>query len=122
MDLPLGFFKQRIWAPLHLISNCVIELTLGDRLNAFKGGASDSYDLSDVSLLGTCPHVDSAISVGYHTHLDAGLHVPIVYQAVAGIKHIVTNPPFSINVARFDKAQSNLRLHRGEPQTKPRSL
>ena len=37
MDLPLGFFKQRIWAPLHLISNCAIELTLGDKLNAFKG-------------------------------------------------------------------------------------
>ena len=32
MELPLGFFKQRIWAPPHLISNCVIELTLGERL------------------------------------------------------------------------------------------
>ena len=77
MELPLGFFKQRIWAPLHLISNCVIELTLGDKLNAFKAGESDNYDLSDVSLLGTCLHVDSAISAGYHQHLDAGLPLQI---------------------------------------------
>ena len=100
MDLPLGFFKQRIWAPLHLISNCVIELTLGDKLNAFKGGESDSYDLSDVSLLGTCLHVDSAISAGYHQHLDAGMPLPIAYQTVVGTKHMVTNGSFSLNLAR----------------------
>ena len=35
MELPLRSFKQRIWAPLHLISKCVIVLTLGDKLNAF---------------------------------------------------------------------------------------
>ena len=100
MDLPLGFFKQRIWAPLHLISNCVIELTLGDKLNAFKAGESDNYDLSDVSLLGTCLHVDSAISAGYHQHLDAGMPLPIAYQTVVGTKHIVTNGSFSLNLAR----------------------
>ena len=100
MDLPLGFFKQRIWAPLHLISNCVIELTLGDKLNAFKAGESDNYDLSDVSLLGTCLHVDSAISAGYHQHLDAGLPLPIAYQTVLGTKHIVTNGSFNLNLAR----------------------
>ena len=100
MDLPLGFFKQRIWAPLHLISNCVIELTLGDKLNAFKAGESDSYDLSDVSLLGTCLHEDSAISAGYHQHLDAGMPLPIAYQTVVSTKHIVTNGSFSLNLAR----------------------
>ena len=56
MELPLGFFRQRIWCPLHLISNCVIELTLGEKLNAFKAAGSDNYELSDVSLLGTCLH------------------------------------------------------------------
>merc|ERR1712140_89948 len=84
MDLPLGFFKQRIWAPLHLISNCVIELTLGDKLNAFKAGESDNYDLSDVSLMGTCLHVDSALSAGYHQHLDTGMPLPITYQTAVG--------------------------------------
>ena len=100
VGLPLGFFKQRIWAPLHLISNCVIELTLGDKLNAFKAGESDSYDLSDVSLLGTCLHVDSAISAGDHQHLDASMPLPIAYQTVVGTKHIVTNGSFSLNLAR----------------------
>ena len=100
MELPLGFFKQRIWAPLHLISNCVIELTLGEKLNAFKAGESASYELSDVSLLGTCLHVDSAISAGYHQHLDAGLPLPIAYQTVVGTKHIVSNGSFSLNLAR----------------------
>ena len=33
MDLPLGFFKQRIWAPLHSIWNCAIELTLDDKIH-----------------------------------------------------------------------------------------
>ena len=99
-ELPLGFFKQRIWAPLHLISNCVIELTLGEKLNAFKAGESDDYELSDVSLLGTCLHVDSAISAGYHQHLDAGLPLPIAYQTVVGTKHIVSNGSFSLNLAR----------------------
>ena len=100
MELPLGFFKQRIWAPLHLISNCVIELTLGEKLNAFKAAESDSYELSDVSLLGTCLHVDSAISAGYHQHLDAGLPLPIAYQTAVGTKHIVSNGSFSLNLAR----------------------
>ena len=38
--LPLGFFKLLIWAPLHLVSNCVIEFTLGPNRNAFKAGGS----------------------------------------------------------------------------------
>ena len=85
---------------MHLISNCVVELTLGDKLNAFKGGESDSYELSDVSFLGTCLHVDSAISAGYHQHLDAGMPLPIAYQTVVGTKHIVSNGSFSLNLAR----------------------
>ena len=85
---------------MHLISNCVIELTLGEKLNAFKTGESDNYDLSDVSLLGTCLHVDSAISAGYHQHLDAGMPLPIAYQTVLSTKHIVTNGSFSLNLAR----------------------
>ena len=44
--------------------------------------------------------MDSAISAGYHQHLDAGLPLPIAYQTVVGTKHIVSNGSFSLNLAR----------------------
>ena len=101
-ELPFGILKQRLWLPLHLTSQLVIELTLGPAAQSLSGGAntSNDFDLSDVSLLGTCLHVDSAISAGYHQHLDAGLPLPIPFQSLIVTKHVVTQPNFTLSLSR----------------------
>jgi hypothetical protein len=101
-ELPFGMLKQRLWLPLHLTSQLVIELTLGPAVQSLSGGAntSNDFDLSDVSLLGTCLHVDSAISAGYHQHLDAGLPLPIPFQSLIVTKHVVTQPNFTLSLSR----------------------
>ena len=101
-ELPFGILKQRLWLPLHLTSQLVIELTLGPAAQSLSGGANtnNDFDLSDVSLLGTCLHVDSAISAGYHQHLDAGLPLPIPFQSLIVTKHVVTQPNFTLSLSR----------------------
>ena len=101
-ELPFGMLKQRLWLPLHLTSQLVIELTLGPAAQSLSGGAntSNDFDLSDVSLLGTCLHVDSAISAGYHQHLDSGLPLPIPFQSLIVTKHVVTQPNFTLSLSR----------------------
>ena len=93
--------KQRLWLPLHLTSQLVIELTLGHATQSLSGAANTSaeFDLSDVSLLGTCLHVDNAISAGYHQHLDAGLPLPISFQSLIVTKHVVTQPNFTLSLS-----------------------
>ena len=53
-ELPLGMLNQRLWLPLHLTSQLVIELTLGLAAQSLSGVANTSaeFDLSDVILLG----------------------------------------------------------------------
>ena len=101
-ELPFGMLRQRLWLPLHLTSQLVIELTLGPAAQSLSGTANTSsqFDLSDVSLLGTCMHVDSAISAGYHQHLDAGLPLPIPFQSLVVTKHVVTQPNFTLSLSR----------------------
>ena len=101
-ELPFGMLRQRLWLPLHLTSQLVIELTLGPAAQTLSGAANTSsqFDLSDVSLLGTCLHVDSAISAGYHQHLDAGLPLPIPFQSLIVTKHVVTQPNFTLSLSR----------------------
>ena len=101
-ELPFGMFRQRLWLPLHLTSQLVIELTLGPAAQSLSGGANTSADfnLTEVSLLGTCLHVDSAISTGDHQHLDAGLPLPIPFQSLVVTKHVVTQPNFTLNLSR----------------------
>ena len=101
-ELPFGMLKQRLWLPLHLTSQLVIELTLGPAAQSLSGAANTSaeFDLKDVSLLGTCLNVDSAISAGYHQHLDAGLPLPIPFQIIIATKHVVTQPNFTLSISR----------------------
>ena len=65
IELPFGMFRQHRWLPLHILSQLVVELTLGPALNAF-GEANANWSLSDVALLGTCLHVDSSVTMQYH--------------------------------------------------------
>ena len=94
--------KQRLWLPLRLTSQLVVELTLGPANQALSsaGGTTLNFDLSDVSLFGTCLHVDSAISAGYHQHLDAGLPLPMPFQGVICTKHVVSQPNFTLSLSR----------------------
>ena len=101
-ELPFGMIKQRLWLPLHLTYQLVIELTLGPAAQPLSGAANTSsqFDLSGVSLLGTCLHVGSAISAGYHQHLDAGRPLPIPLQSLSGTKHVVTQSNFTLSLSR----------------------
>ena len=45
-------------------------------------------------------HVGSAISAGYHQHLDAGLPLPIPFQSLIVTKHVVTQPNFTLSLSR----------------------
>ena len=41
-ELPFGMIKQRLWLPLHLTSQLVIELTLGPTAQSLSGAANTS--------------------------------------------------------------------------------
>ena len=102
-DLPVGLFKCGKLLPLHLLQMLTVELTLADRTQAFTtAGAniSDSFDLSDVSLLASCLHVNSTVSAQYHQHLEAGLDMPVTHQVVTGSKFLVTNSTFTLSISR----------------------
>ena len=98
-ELPFGMFKQHRWLPLHILSQLVVELTLGPALNAFTP-ANANWSLSDVALLGTCLHVDSSVTMQYHQHIDGGNKLAIPYQSIVASRHIVNQPEFTISLSR----------------------
>ena len=51
-ELPLGLCKQQRWPPLHIMSQLVVELTLGAAGDALTNAGLD-WELRDVALLGT---------------------------------------------------------------------
>ena len=98
-ELPLGLFKQHRWAPLHIVSQLVVELTLGGADQAFNE-ARANWSLSDVALLGTCLHVDSSVTQEYHRHIDSGKELPIPFQSIVSSRHIVNGSEFTISLSR----------------------
>ena len=80
-----------------------VELTLADKTQAFEtvgADISDNFDLSDVSLIATCLHVNSTVSSQYHQHLEAGSNMPITHQVVVGSKFLVSNSTFTLSISR----------------------
>ena len=99
-DLPFGIFRQHRFIPLHIVSQLVIELTLGDAPQAFDGN-NVNFSLSDVALLGTCLHVNSHVTDVYHKHLESGLNkLPLPFQSITSSRHVVTNSEFSLSLSR----------------------
>ena len=49
-ELPFGMFRQHRWLPLHILSQLVVELTLGPATQAFNEAAAN-FSLSDVAML-----------------------------------------------------------------------
>ena len=86
--------------PLHLISGITVELTLGDAGQAFDTTHAPNWDLSDVSIIASCIHVNSTISAQYQNHLAQGLEMPISFTSVVGARHVVTNQSFTLSLAR----------------------
>ena len=89
--------------PLHLLQMLTVELTLADKTQASEtdgANTSDNFDLSDVSLLATCLHVNSTVSSQYHQHLEAGSNMPITHQVVVGSKFLVSNSTFTLSISR----------------------
>ena len=104
-ELPLGLFKSAgKMIPLHLLQGLVVELTLGDALQAIATTGttvvSQAWDISDVSLCANCLAVNSAISVQYHNHLSQGLDMPISFSSVVGTRHISVTNSFTLSLAR----------------------
>ena len=106
-ELPLGLFKSAgKMIPLHLLQGLVVELTLGDALQAIATTPVDAvvvsqkWDISDVSLMASCLHVNSAISVQYHNHLAQGLDMPISFSSVIGTRHISVTNSFTLSLSR----------------------
>ena len=98
-ELPFGMFKQTRWLPLHILSQLVVEMTLGPATQAFLE-ARASFNLSDVALLGTCLHVDSSVTEVYNRHILADGKLPIPYQSVIGSRHIVNGSEFTLSLSR----------------------
>ena len=99
IELPFGMFKQHRWLPLHILSQLVVELTLGPASMAFSE-ANANWSLSDVALLGTCLHVDSSVTTQYHQHIDSGHKLAIPFQSVVASRHIVNQSEFTISLSR----------------------
>ena len=108
MDLPLGILRTKKMLPMHLV-NIIIELTLGDKMAAFKDNVgagteptrrSETYDISDVALLASCMHLNSTVNSQYLVHLDGGGELPISLQTVSGTKHISNSNTFTLSVSR----------------------
>ena len=101
-DLPTGLFKAGKLLPLHMLQMLTVELTIGYRGQAFNDGTNKStnWDISDVSLIATCLHVNSTVSAQYHQHLEEGNDMPIVHQAVVGAKFLVSNNSFTWSISR----------------------
>ena len=91
--------SQPRWLPLHIWSQLVVEMTLGDVDDAMTGTALD-WELRDVALLGTCLHVDSSVTSEYHRHIDMGNKLTIPYTSVVSTRHIVNSSEFSISLSR----------------------
>ena len=70
IELPFGMFKQHRWLPLHILSQLVVELTLGPANYAFSDTTA-SWSLPDVALLCTCLHVDGSATAQHHQHIDS---------------------------------------------------
>ena len=99
IELPFGMFRQHRWLPLHILSQLVIELTLGPAFMAFSENTAD-WSLSDVALLGTCLHVDSSVTAQYHQHIDSGHKLAIPFQSVTCSRHVVSQPEFQLALSR----------------------
>ena len=99
-ELPLGVFKSTKMLPLHLLSGLTVELTLGDAAQAFATTQPPNWDISDVSMVASCLHVNSTISAQYHNHLSQGLDMPIAFTSVVGTSHISNNNSFTLSLAR----------------------
>ena len=85
---------------MHILSQMVIELTLGPTTQAFEE-ADASWDLSDVSLLATCLRVDSSITTQYRQHIDAGNKLAIPLTSTIVTRFIVNSSDFrSVDHAR----------------------
>ena len=99
ISLPCGLLRQQKWLPLHLLSNMVLEMTLGPADLAFNE-ATPNFELHSVSVLCTCLHVDSSVTAQYHAHIDSGNKLTIPYQSVVGSRHIVNSSDFTISLSR----------------------
>ena len=106
-ELPFGMFKQHRWLPLHILSQLVVELTLGPAPNAFAEATADWF-LTDVAMLGTCLHVDSSVTSRYHEHIDRGNKLVISFQSIVASRHIVNQPEFTISLSRSLKQLKQL--------------
>ena len=99
-ELPFGLFKQHRWIPLHIVSQLVVELTLGDATQAFNE-PNANWSLSDVTLLGTCLHVNSHVTDVYHKHIESGQNkLPLPFQSIVSSRHVVNNGEFTISLSR----------------------
>jgi hypothetical protein len=100
MELPFGLLRGKQWIPLHLLNNLTIQLTLGDPLDAFNETSNVNFDLSDVSLLGTCLHTDTSLSQTYTQHLERGGLLAMSYSSITSSRHIVNSPDFTLSLSR----------------------
>ena len=91
---------------MHLCQSFQIELSLGDVLQniettpASGTQLSQTWDISDCSILANCIHVNSTISMQYQNHLAQGLEMPVSFSSVVGTRHVVTNQSFTLSLAR----------------------